>query len=543
MAMTHLRACGLLVIVAACRPVPAPFVSPPRHSVASGEPETPEIATPADLYGELFTRVQREAVYPDSKTFVDALPVRAPEQIMAEFLQARTRRNFNLRDFVSMRFRLPQNDGTAYQTIAGQDVRAHIDRLWSVLERRPDQEQPYTSRLPLPARYIVPGGRFNEIYYWDSYFTMLGLERSGRHDVTISMLKNFAHLIDRYGHIPNGNRSYYLSRSQPPFFAAMVELVASSDGEQVLREYLPQLTREYAYWMNGAETLMPQSAHRRVVRLDDGTLLNRYWDDRDTPREEAYREDVATAQASGRPPAEVFRNLRAAAESGWDFSSRWLADGKTLATIRTTELIPPDLNSLLFELELTIAVACSAVGDEACAQDMRAKAGRRRVAIERLLWNPAVNAYTDFDWRAQRPTNLITAATLYPLYFKVTEKGRAHTVATTVREHLLQPGGLATTTQYTGQQWDMPNGWAPLQWIAIQGLTNFGEGELAGTVAQRWALNNLDVFRRTGKLVEKYDVCSTAGGQGGEYPNQDGFGWTNGVLRELLARYPGYMEN
>ena len=184
-------------------------------------------------------------------------------------------------------------------------MREHIDALWKVLERKPEDQRPYSSRLALPHRYVVPGGRFNEIYYWDSYFTMLGLEESGRHDLTVSMLDNFAWLIDQFGHVPNGNRSYYLSRSQPPFFAAMVELAALRDGDATYRKYLPQLRREYEFWMEGAASLAPGSVHRRAVRLRDGTLLNRYWDDRDTPRDEAYREDVATARDSGRPPAEV----------------------------------------------------------------------------------------------------------------------------------------------------------------------------------------------------------------------------------------------
>jgi alpha,alpha-trehalase len=135
------------------------------------------------------------------------------------------------------------------------------------------------------------------------------------------MVRNFAHLIDRFGHIPNGNRTYYLSRSQPPFFAAMVNLIAAREGDSVYTRYLPQLASEYAFWMEGEATLSRGAAHRRVVRLHDGTVLNRYWDDRDTPREESYREDVETARAANRSSQEVYRNLRAAAESGWDFTS------------------------------------------------------------------------------------------------------------------------------------------------------------------------------------------------------------------------------
>jgi alpha,alpha-trehalase len=545
-AMRSARSLGRLILVctllAACQPLPPSSESRLPASDASRATTQAASATPSQLYGELFERVQLESVFPDSKTFVDALPVRAPERIKQEYLDAASRGGFDLRELVLSRFTPPQNDAAAYRTIPGQDVREHIDRLWSVLERKPDDQRPYSSRLPLPERYIVPGGRFNEIYYWDSYFTMLGLEESGRHDLTISMLRNFASLIDAYGHIPNGNRTYYLSRSQPPFFAAMVELAAARDGERIYGEYLTQLKREYAFWMDGADALAPDGAQRRVVRLADGSILNRYWDDRDTPREESYREDVATARASQRPAAEVYRNLRAAAESGWDFSSRWLTDGKTLATIRTTELIPPDLNSLLHQLELTIAKACGVANDATCVEDMRRRADARKAAIARFLWNPAVNAYTDYDWRARASTGRLTAATLYPLYFRISDDREAQATAATVRASLMQPSGLATTTVQTGQQWDAPNGWAPLQWIAIQGLRNYGEEQLAGTIAQRWVAQNLRVYRSSGKLVEKYDVSGVSEGGGGEYPLQDGFGWTNGVLRKLLAVYPNLAD-
>ncbi len=499
-----------------------------------------DVKTPAEIYSELFERVQLEHVYADSKSFVDALPVTAPEQVLAEYRRARGRPDFDLRKFVAAHFTPPPSAGAEYHTVPGQDVREHIDALWKVLERKPEDQRPHTSRLALPHRYVVPGGRFNEIYYWDSYFTMLGLEESGRHDLTTSMLDNFAWLIDRFGHVPNGNRSYYLSRSQPPFFAAMVELAAQRDGDATYRKYLPQLRREHQFWMEGESSLAPGAAHRRLVRLRDGTLLNRYWDDRDTPREEAYREDVATARASRRQAAEVYRNLRAAAESGWDFSSRWLADGKTLATIRTIDLLPPDLNSLLYQLELTIAKACEVTADTACVKDMRTRAATRKAAVTRILWNPAVGAYADYDWRTAKISDAVTAATLYPLYFGLAEAVQARAVATTTRAKLLQLHGVATTTSASAQQWDAPNGWAPLQWIAIDGLRKYGEDTLAATIAQRWVARNLQVYRSSGKLVEKYDVTGAAAGGGGEYPLQDGFGWTNGVLRRLLALYPQY---
>ena len=174
----------------------------------------------------------------------------------------------------------------------------------------------YSTLLPLPYSYVVPGGRFREVYYWDSYFTMLGLEQTGNHDLAVDMLADFAFEIDQYGHVPNGNRSYYLSRSQPPFFSLMVELIANTDGNSTYLKYLNALQTEYNYWMEGEADTLPGRANRHVVRLLNGTVLNRYWDERKAPRDESYAEDVQTASQSSRPAPEVWRNLRATAEFG-----------------------------------------------------------------------------------------------------------------------------------------------------------------------------------------------------------------------------------
>ena len=508
---------------------------------AIGLPAAAQVETPLELYGQLFVDVQLQRVFPDSKTFADAVPNDAPATILQRYGAEGVRPGFDLEAFVAQNFSLPRPQGQGYRAVPGQDVCDHIDGLWSVLERRPEPGLPYSSLLPLPFPYVVPGGRFTEIYYWDSYFTMLGLEQSGRPDLALDMIRNFASLIDRYGHVPNGNRTYYLSRSQPPFFAAMVDLVASAaaDADAVRAEYLAALSREYAFWMDGADGLAPGSAHRRVVRLSDGTLLNRYWDDRDLPREESYREDVATAAAAARPPPEVYRDLRAAAESGWDFSSRWLEDGRTLATIRTTDLVPVDLNSIMAQLETSLAAAHAAAGGlkEAIAFETRAE--RRKAAVRRHLWDEGRGVFTDYLWREDRRSSALTAATLAPLFFGLATEPQARRVAAAVRAHLLWPGGLVTSTVTSGQQWDAPNGWAPLQWLAVEGLNRYGETALAETIAERWMTKVIAAYRATGKLVEKYNVADAlveAGG--GEYPTQDGFGWTNGVLRRMLALYP-----
>ncbi|MBW0446389.1 alpha,alpha-trehalase TreF [bacterium M00.F.Ca.ET.228.01.1.1] len=512
-------------------------VEPP----AQASPVVP--VPPSEQYPELYRDVELAHLFPDSKTFADMVPLEPPSQIAASYTSGKQQPGFNLGDFVKRNFALPARESKSYVSDPNQDVVSHIDTLWTVLRREPDSTASrWSSLLPLPDPYIVPGDRFDEIYYWDSYFIMLGLEASGRHAMVVDALKNFAALIDRYGHIPNGNRTYYLSRSQPPFFAQMVRLVADKDGDAVYAQYLPQLRREYAYWMNGSEGLAAGHASRHVVRLADGTLLNRYWDERAAPRDESYREDVASSQQTPqRNPEDLWRNLRAGGETGWDFSSRWFADGKTLATVDVTSLAPVDLNCLLVDLERALAKAYRMRGDVTHAENMAQRAATRADTIRRVLWDPQLQAFGDYDFVHRTLTHKLTAATVYPLYTGVASRQQAKAVAVTLQRELLRPGGLVTTRVASGQQWDAPNGWAPLQYLAVIGLRRYSEAALAQTIATRWIRTNVSYYQHTGKLVEKYDVEAAAPGVaagGGEYPLQDGFGWTNGVLRTLLALYP-----
>ncbi|MFL9988116.1 alpha,alpha-trehalase TreA [Paraburkholderia sediminicola] len=518
------------------------------HANPHAQPSPVAAVPPSELYGALYRDVELASVFPDSKTFADAVPLAAPQQIVAAYSSARQQPGFNLVAFVKQNFAVLPHASQPYVSDANQDVVAHIDTLWNVLRRDPDASaSPWSSLLPLPNPYIVPGGRFDEVYYWDSYFIMLGLEQSGRHDLVVDELKNFATLIDRYGHIPNGNRSYYLSRSQPPFFAQMVRLVAERDGDRVYLQYLPELQQEYTYWMDGSDRVIVGQPARHVVKLPDGTLLNRYWDERAAPRDESYREDVTAVQQTPQlDAADLWRNLRAGGETGWDFSSRWFADGKTLTSIDVTSLVPVDLNCLLYDLERTLAKAYRLQGDVTRAENMAQRANVRADAIRRVLWDPQLQAFGDFDFVHRQLTHRLTAATAYPLFAGVADRQEARAVAATMRRGLLRPGGLATTQVKTGQQWDEPNGWAPLQYLAIIGLRRYGEADLAQTIATRWIRTNVAYYQHSGKLVEKYDVDASASGLsagGGEYPLQDGFGWTNGVLRTLLALYPNAVQS
>ena len=320
----------------------------------------------------------------------------------------------------------------------------------------------------------------------------------------------------------------------------MVDLIAQHDGTATYTTYLPELQAEYDYWMQGENDTLPGRAVRNVVRLLDGSVLNRYWDERREPRDESYKEDVQTAAAASRPDGVVWRNLRAAAESGWDFSSRWLADGKTLASIDTLDIVPPDLNSLLAHLEQTLATAYKVNGDTTQAAAYAQKAQDRIAAMRRVMWDATDGVFADYLWRKGRTAGDVTAATLYPLFLNLASTAEAQSVAATVNNKLLDIGGLATTLTDSGQQWDAPNGWAPLQWIAVVGLRNYGADTLAHEIASRWVSVNIAVYQSQGKMVEKYDVASATGqpGGGGEYATQIGFGWTNGVLLALGSLYP-----
>jgi alpha,alpha-trehalase len=512
---------------------------------AIAQPTATAIATPDKIYGDLFHQVQMNKVFPDGKTFVDCIPKRSPKDIMYDY-GLRKGPQFDLKKFVEENFDLPHTPQLNYIT-KEKDVVMHIKNLWGVLRRDADISATQTvkegsSLLPLPYPYIVPGGRFREVYYWDSYFTMLGLKESGETEMVENMVKNFAYLINTYGHIPNGNRTYYLSRSQPPFFALMVELLADIKGDSVYISYLPALQKEYTFWMEGADKLATGQAVKRVVKMSDGSIMNRYWDDNPAPRQESYREDIETAEKSKRNKTEMYQHLRAGAESGIDFSSRWFADSKSLLTVQTTNYVPVDLNALLYKLELVIAKGGIVIHNDSLAMVFRKRSDKRMLAIDKYCWSKKLNFYTDYNFRTHKQSTIVSPAGLYP--FCVYSKNLdymsllARRAGMVVKEKLLKDGGIQTTANATGEQWDAPNGWAPLEWMTIWGLDRCGQRELARDIAERWIRLNVDVFKRTGKLMEKYNVADTkldAGG--GEYPGQDGFGWTNGVLLRLIAKY------
>lgn len=246
-------------------------------------------------------------------------------------------------------------------------------------------------------------------------------------------------------------------------------------------------------------------------------------------------EDVHLAATATRDAEQLYRDIRAACESGWDFSSRWFVESQNMATICTTEIVPVDLNVLLFKLESVLALACNLAGDNTRSAFYRQRATQRKQAIQSLFFDTERGFFTDLLLPGLQHSQTLSLAGVFPLFLEIATTEQASAVAEKLETDFLKAGGWVTTLNCTGQQWDSPNGWAPLQWITYQGLNRYGFSRLACTGAEGWIKNNLQVYQATGKLVEKYNVEQSgllAGG--GEYEIQDGFGWTNGVLLALL---------
>lgn len=509
------------------------------------------------ISGELFRAVQEHEAFADSKRFVDAEVHGAPNLVFEHFLADRDEATFDLDDFVEEHFRVPGQVAADPDLDPARTMEEHVDALWGPLTREFDEdaatgpsregdedgdaapiEDARSTLIPLPNPHVVPGGRFRESYYWDSYFTIEGLAASDRLDVVTGMVENFRSLIDRFGFVPLGNRVYYDSRSQLPLFYRMLRVLERERGFDAVEPHVDALETEYAFWMDGRDRLDPAAGRRsdrRTVALPDGTVVNRFWDDRARPRPESYREDRALASdvpVEERP--QLFRDVRAACESGWDFSSRWLTDSDDLSSIRTTELAPIDLNAVLYGVESTLAEWLRRTGRSDAADRYAAAAERRQEALETHFWSEEQGFYVDYCWTAGEPVDRVTLAGVVPLFTGAADPARAEAVAERLREDFLRPGGLVTTLEETGEQWDAPNGWAPLHWMAVEGLRRYGHDDLADEIAERWVALARSAFEETGRMAEKYDVRSVStAADSGEYPLQYGFGWTNGIVLAL----------
>ena len=523
----------LLLLLFSCRRDSSSNNAPQNHPLSNRDPKV--TLSPDERFGALFDSVALSDIFGESKTFADWIPLTTTDSIIEAFNAAQKLPNFSLQMFVYQYFTPDLNHTKPYQTDPSRSAEEHIIGLYSILQRAPDTAD-LSSQIPLWQPYLVADGRAREMTYWSSYFTMLGLQAAGRVDLMENMVENFAQLINTEGYIPSGTRTYYRGQSQPPFFACMVQLLADAkQDESVLKKYLPQLEREYKYWMDGAQDPAPSDIvfKNHVVQVDRNTL-NRYHSAIEKPRVDAYRADHDSVRHSIHPPSETYRQIRAASESGWLFSSRWFDNFKDFSTIHAADIVPIDLNALMYNLELTISKGKVLEKKYNEATDWEKKASRRREALMRYCWAESKGMFFDFDAAKYKQTEVISAAMAYPLFFKMVTKRDADRVVEAIKTHLLKAGGILATDHETGQLWDAPNGFAPLQWLTIKGLRNYGHEELAADVKSRWVNLNLKIYKQTGRMQAKYNV-ENPDAPADDAARADGFGSTNGVLLRLLT--------
>ncbi|KAM4627630.1 trehalase [Polymixia lowei] len=518
--------------------------------------------------GDVLQQVQKAKLFDDDKYFVD-MKLRATPDLVLSAFQNLSNESWNttipspkLRAFLSMYFEEPGKEFEPWTPpdwhdkpkflgkIADLQLRNWAEKLhhlWKPLGRKmradvKDHPELY-SQIYTPHPVIVPGGRFRELYYWDSYWVIKGLLLSEMTDTAYGMIQNFLYLVNRYGFVPNGGRIYYERRSQPPFLTLMVESYYQvTEDEEFLRTALPALEQEYLFWMQN-----------RSVKVEvKGTehILNRYNVQVDSPRPESYTDDEVLAEGLAHDvKQQLWTDLKAGAESGWDFSSRWYVNSKghnngTLRDTRTSQILPVDLNALLCRNEKTLASFHRILGDGDSAARYDQAAARRLEAIESVLWDAKRTAWFDYSLLTHSSHFEFYPSNLAPIWAECySQPAMGEEAVQYLKDSgaLRFPNGVPTSLRESGQQWDYPNAWPPLQHMLIDGLSKLpseNAKQLALDLAQRWIRTNWLAYVKYDAMFEKYDVNRDGKpGGGGEYEVQLGFGWTNGVALQILDQY------
>ncbi|XP_026361419.2 trehalase isoform X2 [Ursus arctos] len=516
-------------------------------------------------HGELLHHVQMAKLYQDDKQFVDMPLSLAPDQVLQRFGELAAAYNHSipqqqLQAFIQEHFQsvgqelqswTPEDwkDSPRFlQKISDPKLRAwgeQLHQLWKKLGKKVKPEvlsHPEQFSLIYSAHpFIVPGGRFLEFYYWDSYWVMEGLLLSEMPGTVKGMLQNFLDLVRIYGHVPNGARVYYLQRSQPPLLTLMMDrYLTHTNDTAFLRDNIGTLALELDFWTEN-RTISVSSGGKSYV-------LNHYAVPYGGPRPESYSKDAELADTLPEGDREaLWAELKAGAESGWDFSSRWLVGGPDptlLSSIRTSKFVPVDLNAFLCQAEELMSNFYSRLGNDIQAAKYRDLRQQRIAAMRAILWDEEKGAWFDYDLEKGKKNLEFYPSNLTPLWSGCFSDLDAVDKALKYLEDsqiLTYQYGIPTSLQNTGQQWDFPNAWAPLQDLVIRGLAKSPSPraqEVAFQLAQNWIRTNFEVYSQKSAMFEKYDISN--GGQpggGGEYEVQEGFGWTNGVVLMLLDRY------
>jgi alpha,alpha-trehalase len=458
------------------------------------------------------------------------------------------------------KLRLPRGSRWPVYVPAAEDraklaarLRAELgETAFATIDLRPLPKQTLELRehglLYLPHPYVVPGGRFNEMYGWDSYFILLGLLRDEQVLAARQMVENFLYEIRHYGTVLNANRSYYLSRSQPSFLTRMILVVFEKTRDRVwLEAALLAAEQDHGFWTREPH-LVPATGLSRYYDFGEGPAPEVLSDEKDAQGRthydrvrEYYRTHDVTDYEEARfydAAADVllplfYKGDRSMRESGFDPSNRF---GPFSADI--TSHLPVCLNSLLYQMERDLAQMRRLIGDLAAAARFEALAEERRARMDRYLWDEAQGLYLDYNFETEKRRAYPFATTFYPLWAGAASPAQAARVAKNLRL-FEEAHGLLTSTTTSGSQWDAPFGWAPLQLIAVGGLRRTGHELDAERLARKFIALVTRDFERSGTIVEKYDVrrgdSDVAGDiRFGYIENQLGFGWTNGAYLEML---------
>ncbi|KAE9553557.1 hypothetical protein FO519_003250 [Halicephalobus sp. NKZ332] len=519
--------------------------------------------------GRLLEAAMDLHLYNDSKTFVDK-PMKQPATIVQEAFEARfpagrTIQKAELQSFIDEYF---DEEGHELQDCVLPDWVSNpplltnikdstlqkwaldIHGIWKKLCRsmnrdvaqRPDQY----SLLFVPNQFVVPGGRFREFYYWDAYWIIKGLIASGMYQTTKDMIGNFVYMVEQHGFVPNGGRVYYLRRSQPPMLIPMVYEYLEATGDiDYVNMILPTLEKELNFWNENRQI--------NVTLVGEQVQVYQYRTASNVPRPESYREDTVLVQNQTDPEKRrIYRNLASAAESGWDFSSRWFQDGRSLSSIDTVNVIPVDLNAFICGNLKKLGFLFEKAGNTGKSQQYQTQYEKFRVIFQNVFYLPQEGAWFDYNLRTGSHNTNFYASMAVPLF-----TGCYHSLDSLQTEKLYNrmansgafqfSGGVPTSLFDTTQQWDFPNGWSPLEHMIIEGLRRSSSSKMqekAYELAENWILTNLFVYQKTDNhMWEKYIVNGSYPqiGSGGEYNVQDGFGWTNGVILDLLVTYSDRM--
>uniref|UniRef100_A0A915Q193 Trehalase n=1 Tax=Setaria digitata TaxID=48799 RepID=A0A915Q193_9BILA len=527
-------------------------------------------------YGRLLAAVNVHGLFPDSKIFVDRPMKFEPGGHFLEVVKTEFDRRFGeyelqninhtaLRTFVDEYFEPLENELEKcqledwiekppklmmIQDLVLRDWALKLNAIWKSLCRKmKTNENPNrTSLIYVPEEFIVPGGRFREFYYWDAYWIVKGLAASGLHNAIKKMIINFVSLVNRHGFIPNGGRIYYLARSQPPMLIPMVyEYYELTHDGEFLNEILPSLIKEYEFWENN-----------RAINVSDDQgntfSLFYYHTKSNVPRPESFRPDIIHASnlpAKKRP--KFYMDIASAAESGWDFSSRWFKDNQNIETIETTDIIPIDLNAIIcWNLDI-LEYLLKQTGNSPKSKRFRDRREVLRHAMLQVFYNKTEGAWFDYNLRTGSHNTNFYPSIAVPLFsdcYQPLNLARPQQIVDYLKKMGVYEyaGGVPTSLiKGTKQQWDFPNGWSPTNHMIIEGMRKSSNPlvqEEAYRLARKWILGNFKVFQQTGHMWEKYDVIGVASepGSGGEYSVQDGFGWSNGVILDLLTTYYNRMR-